>query len=245
MLTTRARALIPSLATTCLASGPLRALRRKATGLVVRLRPTFTALRSTAKASSIRNSPEFQDASLLEAAWNLPVARAYGRGDYPVQLNPSLCGAASIAAVLRSQNREIAQTDVVAGVSHRLWFGILFGGLTLDQVADLMHRHIRGPVSVLRDMPLDAFRRELWRFNDPAWRFIANFHRGPLFGHGHGHFSPLLAYLSERDLVLVGDVNRHYRPFLVRSDRLWLAMNTVDRATGRRRGLIAAGPLSS
>ena len=73
--------------------------------------------------------------------------------------------------------------------------------------------------------------------NNPRYRIIANFHRGPLFGRGHGHFSPLLAYLPDRDLVLVGDVNAAYRPFLVSTDRLWRAVDTVDPETGKKRGL--------
>ena len=74
--------------------------------------------------------------------------------------------------------------------------------------------------------------------NDPHFRFIANYHRGPLFGRGHGHFSPLLGYLASHDLVLVGDVNAEYRPFLVSTERLWGSVDTVDSATGKKRGLI-------
>jgi len=73
--------------------------------------------------------------------------------------------------------------------------------------------------------------------NDPHLRFVVNFHRGPLFGRGHGHFSPLLGYVADRDLVLVGDVNPAYRPFLVSTERLWRATDTIDDATGKKRGL--------
>jgi hypothetical protein len=79
----------------------------------------------------------------------------------------------------------------------------------------------------------------LMRANDPARRYVVNFHRGPLFGRGHGHFSPILGYDLGHDLVFVGDVNREYRPFLVSSERLWNATNTLDSATGKNRGLLA------
>lgn len=69
---------------------------------------------------------------------------------------------------------------------------------------------------------------------------IVNFHRGPLFGRGHGHFSPVLGYLAERDLVLVGDVNADYKPYLVPVERLWRGVDTVDDATGKKRGLLIA-----
>lgn len=69
-------------------------------------------------------------------------------------------------------------------------------------------------------------------------RAIVNFHRGPLFARGHGHFSPVLGYLADRDLVFVGDVNRDYRPYLVPTERLWRAAATVDSATGKSRGLL-------
>ena len=68
------------------------------------------------------------------------------------------------------------------------------------------------------------------------WR--VNFHRGPLFGIGHGHFSPILGYLADEDLVFVGEVNHDYMPFVVSSARLFDAMNTVDSASGLKRGLL-------
>ena len=69
-------------------------------------------------------------------------------------------------------------------------------------------------------------------------RFVVNFHRGPMFGRGHGHFSPILAYLAGRDLVLVGDVNHDYGLYLVSASRLFDAMNTIDSVTGKKRGLL-------
>ena len=60
----------------------------------------------------------------------------------------------------------------------------------------------------------------------------------PLFGRGGGHHSPIGGYLPDPDLVLVLDVNGSYKPWLVKSERLFEAMNTVDSSTGRKRGLI-------
>lgn len=43
---------------------------------------------------------------------------------------------------------------------------------------------------------------------------------------------------EDRDLVLVLDVNRDFRPWLVERERLYRALDTVDRASGKKRGLL-------
>jgi len=59
-----------------------------------------------------------------------------------------------------------------------------------------------------------------------------------LFGVKIGHHSPIGGYLTERDLVFVLDVLERYQPFLAPSQRLYEAMDTVDRETGKKRGLL-------
>jgi hypothetical protein len=60
----------------------------------------------------------------------------------------------------------------------------------------------------------------------------------PLFGRGHGHFSPVLGYLPAEDLVFVGDVNAHYLPSLILTRRLYEAQNTVDSSSHAKRGVL-------
>jgi hypothetical protein len=91
---------------------------------------------------------------------------------------------------------------------------------------------------VLRDLSLDSFRTEIGKSNDPAKRLIVNFTRARLLGRGHGHFSPVLGYLPQEDLVFVGDVNANYRPWLVPTSRLYEAQNTVDSSGNAKRGLL-------
>jgi hypothetical protein len=168
----------------------------------------------------------------------MPVAASYLAHPFEYQHNGSVCGPTSVADLLHSIGRPESQTEVIAGGGVRTILGYIVPGLTLDQEAALLHQETGAPVTLLRDLDLPAFRAYLARANDPALRFIVNFHRGPMFGRGGGHFSPILAYLRDRDLVLVGDVNHDYGIYLVSSQRLFDAVNTIDTVTGKKRGLL-------
>lgn len=189
---------------------------------------------------SIEARQDYRDARLMTSAWQLPVARQYRAGGFEYQDNPSFCGPTSLANMLKSTGTATDQKKVIDGTELEPWFGILVGGLTIDELASLTRQRAGATVGIVRDPDLAQFRSWLRRSNDPRYRIIANFHRGPLFGRGHGHFSPILGYLEKEDLVLVGDVNRDYRPFLVSSERLWQATDTIDEETGKERGLIVA-----
>jgi len=74
--------------------------------------------------------------------------------------------------------------------------------------------------------------------NDPSERIVINFTREPLFGRGHGHFSPVLGYIADQDLVFVGDVSAKFKPWLVPTQRLFEAQNTIDSDNGLKRGVL-------
>ncbi len=188
--------------------------------------------------TSIERLAVYQDPALLRQAWAQPVARRYGPAGYMYQRNPSACGPTSIADLLHSEGRDVTPAQVLEGSGIRTIFGILPGGLTLDEEAALLRKRTGAPVTVLRGLSLAAFRAEMARSNDPGRRIIVNFTRQPLFGRGHGHFSPVLGYLPERDLVFVGDVNGDFRPWLVPAARLYEAVNTIDLATHAKRGVL-------
>lgn len=168
----------------------------------------------------------------------MPVAQTYLTHHFEYQHNASVCGPTSAADLLRSIGHPESQTDVIAHGGIRTVFGYVIPGLTLDQEASLLHGATGAPVTLLRNLDLPTFRKYLADANDPARRFIVNFHRGPMFGRGGGHFSPILAYLPGRDLVLLGDVNQSYGIYLVSSRRLYDAMNTVNSVTAKKRGLL-------
>jgi hypothetical protein len=187
---------------------------------------------------SIKESPVYQDTGLLALAWELPAARAFGHRVDP-QANPSSCGPSSLANVERSFGVPRSEDSILHGTGKCWLFGACLGGLTLDEVAELARTSTHRQTTVLRDLSYQQFREHLCRSNDPTQRYVINFHRRPLFGEGHGHFSPIGGFIAERDLVFVLDVNAHYQPFLVDARRLFDAMNTTDTASGKKRGLLA------
>jgi hypothetical protein len=191
--------------------------------------------------TSIATLPAYQDAALLERAWRLPAAAA-SRASFAYQSNGSLCGPTSIANLQHSLGDASASAKSVLAGTSLCWTGICLGGLTLDAVAELARKRTGRNVTLLRDLTLAAFREQLHRSNDPRVRYLINFHRGPLFGTGHGHHSPIGGYLEDRDLVFVLDVNASFKPWLAPSERLFRAMDTVDDATSRKRGLVRIEP---
>lgn len=88
----------------------------------------------------------------------------------------------------------------------------------------------------------DFHNKFLPQINDPKYRFLVNFCRGPLFFSDlpsslpnffqramAGHWSPLAAFIKEKDLVLLLDVNESYGGgYMVQSQRMLEAINTAD-----------------
>jgi Phytochelatin synthase len=191
----------------------------------------------TANVVSIKDGNTYQDPLLLRKAWSLPVAATYQAG-IEFQKNGSVCGPSSLANVLHSFDKPGSQESVLQGTTFTTVLGYLPEGLTLDQLADIARQKLQRKVTVLRDLDLPAFREQLTHVNDPARRYIINFSRGPLFGTGGGHHSPIAGYLSQEDLVLILDVNKKYGPWLVKPERLYEAMNTLDSTAQKKRGLL-------
>jgi hypothetical protein len=169
-----------------------------------------------------------QESQLLEKAWALPVAAKYS----PLlsQGFRSICGPTSVANVLRS-------LDVKTGPNPLKGFGLR--AMSLEQIVreggEVMPEG--WSATVVRPASVEQLREELRCSNDERVRYIANFSRGPLFGRGGGHHSPIGGYLEAEDLAFVLDVNRGFGPWLTPVERLFDAMNTVDRGDGRTRGL--------
>jgi hypothetical protein len=187
--------------------------------------------------ASIKATHEYQDPALLARAWALPVAALYRR-NIDFQNNGSFCGPTSVVNVMHSLDLGGNQSTVLEGTGTSTVLGILPGGITIDALGEVARKRLTRNVTVLRDLDLATFHEHLLRTNDPSRRYVINFTRGPLFGTGGGHHSPIAGYLSEEDLVFVLDVNRKYGPWLVKSGRLFEAMNTLDPGTSQKRGLL-------
>jgi hypothetical protein len=174
----------------------------------------------------------------LQRSAGLPVAAIYRETGFAWQTLRSLCGPTSVWNVLRSYGEEVPRARLLAGTGIRTFLGFRLGGLTLDQLATVVAARSRRRTTILRDLDLDELRRHLRRSNDPDRRYIANFHRGPIFGWGGGHHSPIGGYLEAADQALVLDTNRRVGPSLIGADRLYEAISTVDPSSGRSRGLL-------
>ncbi len=187
---------------------------------------------------SIALRPEYQDAALLERAWTLPVAARFGH-TLESQRNVSACGLASAANVFRSLGTgPTTASSVVEGTGKCRMLGYCWNGLTLDELADVIRSKTDRKVTVLRDLTLAEFRAQVARANDSGRRYIVNFHRGLLFGQGGGHHAPIGGYLPDRDLVFVLDVNARYGPWLVPTERLYRAVDSVDSDARKKRGML-------
>jgi hypothetical protein len=192
---------------------------------------------------SIRELPSYQNPQLLERAWALPVAASYGPEALQFQANGSFCGPTSLANVMVSlgHDRDATSERVLEGTGY-CWSGRCIPGLTLDELSEIAEQQIDADVTVLRDLDLAAFREHMRRSNDPERRYVINFLRGPLFREGGGHHSPIGGYLEQEDLVFVLDVNAKFQPWLVETERLHAAIDTIDSATKQKRGLLLIEP---
>jgi hypothetical protein len=180
--------------------------------------------------SSVVHAPE-----QIDRAWRLPVASTF-KTEVAWQSNSSRCGPASVANTFRSLGeKDTTEAEVLEGTG-RCWTGICFMGLTLDELADITRAKTHRRVTVLRNLTAEEFREHMKRSNDPSRRYIVNFDREKIFGAGVGHFSPVGGYLEGEDLVFVLDVNEHYKPWLIQRERLFSAMDTLDR--NKKRGLL-------
>ncbi len=176
---------------------------------------------------------------LLDEALELPVARAY-RAHWLSQANP-LMGPTSLANALRSWGDiDATEPQLLEGTGKCAPFGKCFGGLTLDDAAEIARTKVTSTsVKVVRDVDLTTFRAEVARANDESVRVLANFHVGTLEGSDRpGHHSPIAGYLAERDLVLIIDTNAARGSFLVSTEQLWNACNVIDASSAKARGLI-------
>jgi len=203
--------------------------------------------RDLSTAASVKTLKEYQDATLLDSAWSKPVASLYR----PIVPQPveGYCGQATVLNVVRSipthscvprlppQARPITLPEMKA---------------VCDQLASFDPKLKISKVESIDRMTLAQFHSHLEQLNNPRVRYLCNFLRSPMFFNDPnpihranilkrifgGHWSPLGAYLDDKLLVQVLDVNESYGAYLVPVHRLYDAVNTHDLSNGKPRGLI-------
>jgi hypothetical protein len=172
------------------------------------------------------------------------------------QENLAFCGPASMAAVLNSLPRETRpvapQLKPFPYFTQDSFFNqrtqtiktreaTLRSGLTLQQMTEMFRQFAVNADLFYGDQLTESTFRDLMTtaMGDPNTRLVANFDRKTLNQQGAGHFSPIAAYDSASDSVLIVDVAKFkYPPFWVSVVDLLNAMNTIDSDSGKSRGLI-------
>ena len=191
---------------------------------------------------------------LLQAAYNRQYFAVQPFVD--TQENLAFCGPASMAAVLNSLPRETRpvapQLKPFPYFTQDSFFNqrtqsiktreaTLRSGLTLQEMTEMFRQFAVNADLFYGDQLTESTFRDLMTtaMGDPNTRLVANFDRETLNQQGAGHFSPIAAYDSASDSVLIVDVAKFkYPPFWVSVLDFLNAMNTIDSDSGKSRGLI-------
>lgn len=162
---------------------------------------------------------------------------------YESQELRSFCGVASSVIVLNSLGRELDQHSFfdVGSASVKPRFGVMFGGMTLEELTAYLEAHGGAAEMHYADaVAIDEFR-EIVRENlqDPGNFLLVNYQREVLGQRRVGHISPIGAYDADTDRVLILDTaSYNYPPTWVPLTRLHAAMAAVDPSSGKARGFV-------
>jgi len=168
----------------------------------------------------------------------------------------TFCGPASIASVLNSlptKNRPVApefspyafftQDSLFIEPTYKIIAkaDVAKGGLTLEQLRQFLEVWAANPTIYYgSDLSVSQLRNLITStLSNPERRLIVNFYRQALGQIGHGHFSPIGAYDSKTDSVLILDVAKYkYPPVWVKTSDLFNAIQGIDTTSGKSRGLV-------
>lgn len=172
------------------------------------------------------------------------------------QANLAYCGVASAAMVLNSL---AVPAPAVPGYGrYRFWTQenvfqvpassqvvsaevVRSQGMTLAELAGLLAAHGVKAEAIHGDqLSLEQFRALLRaNLSQPGDRLLANYDRPSLGQAGGGHIAPVAAFHATSDRVLILDVARYRYPSVwVPVADFWAAIRSLDRTSGRSRGLV-------
>lgn len=165
---------------------------------------------------------------------------------FVTQSRRAYCGVASstiIVNALRNPNPPLSQQTLFTPQAStvRSSIAVTFGGLTLEQLAELLRAHdLSVSLTYASEANLESFRSiARASLSDPSDFLVANCDRKVLNQDGTGHISPVSAYHEKSDRFLVLDVAAYkYPPTCVPAVDLWKAMNTIDATSGKSRGFL-------
>jgi hypothetical protein len=171
-------------------------------------------------------------------------------GSLATQITQSYCGLASLCTIFNAldvvpgpalfnryefwtQDTLLAETGTEDDVNPRY-------GVTLDELAYVASRRVRTTAYHAGNHSIDTLRSAVRDvFSDCAGRkaITCNFRRAEVTVSGGGHHSPLGAFHSATDSVLVLDTSRYkFPPYWVPLALLHKAMDTIDSSTSNTRG---------
>ena len=212
--------------------------------LYVTKKPQLSDIVHLAKQAPIDRS---HSESLLEKALSLPSAQIYTQSKaLEYQISEGYCAIATERCICRTIPhfpKEKMPDQMTRG-----------GPSTAAKFAEALScdRLMKSTV-VYGAEGYDAFLKVLIKLNQPEnYRVAVNFLRSSLFGFPTptwlpsswllalvgGHFSLILGYLEEENLVAIFDVNAKYGFYLVDARRLFESVNTFDYSSGTTRGLV-------
>ncbi|EQC34563.1 hypothetical protein SDRG_07888 [Saprolegnia diclina VS20] len=207
------------------------------------LRPVVRA----ASYDAFEKTPYYKDPARLGRVFATPVGQLYRRGGLEYQAREGYCSVATQRNLLKSLPLVLpSQLPPARG-----------GAATAAQFADALLRHSHGLVTstqvVYGSDGVDAFCAALRLANDENHRVAVNFLHATLSGTGplwlpwnlplgvvSGHFSNVVGFLDDENLVAIFDVNDGYGAYLVDATRLFEAVCAVDISSNRSRALIVA-----
>ncbi|HEX5650905.1 MAG TPA: phytochelatin synthase family protein [Steroidobacteraceae bacterium] len=166
------------------------------------------------------------------------------------QVRRAFCGPATSAAVINAALRprtRVTQSSLfdTATSAVKSELAVSFGGLTLEELTELLRAHgLHVQIVYADDSDIASFRDAARSIlAEPRTFLVVNYDRRGLGQSGAGHISPIGAFSGETDRVLVLDVATYKYPYTwVPVSRLWTAIDTVDPDSGRSRGYLLVTP---
>jgi hypothetical protein len=114
-------------------------------------------------------------------------------------------------------------------------------GLTLAQLTAILASHsVNAELHYGSALSLNTFRSIVSRNLKQLGNFVVvNYSRRAIGEEGGGHISPLAAYNTNADKILILDVSRYKYPSVwVKTKDLWEAIKTVDPVSQKTRGIM-------